>query len=212
MKRTIHRKLAAGLFILLTAAAPLFMGLPAAAVTNNSPATQNNPVGSKSATNCNSNQTATQITSGNNKGQWYCAASQNGGQPSNQQGGSTPSNGYTPPNGVQANNCQGNSCLKCHYSSNGCQDSAATPNAPCGQNGCDLVQKYVNPTINVLSIIVGLIAVISIISGALMYITASGDPQKTSNAKNRIQKTIFAFVAYIFLYAFLQFLVPGGVF
>jgi hypothetical protein len=74
------------------------------------------------------------------------------------------------------------------------------------------VKKYVNPTINVLSVIVGLVAVISIVAGAIQYITSTGDPQKTSAAKSRISKTIFALVAYAFLYAFLEFIIPGGVF
>jgi hypothetical protein len=93
-----------------------------------------------------------------------------------------------------------------------CGDTAANPDANCDQNGCDLVKKYVNPTINVLSIIVGLMAVISIIIGAIQYITSTGDPQKVSAAKGRISKTIFAFIAYAFLYAFLQFIIPGGIF
>lgn len=78
--------------------------------------------------------------------------------------------------------------------------------------GCDLVGKYLNPFINLLSVTFGLITVISLILGAIQYITSEGDPQKASRAKNRMVNTVFAILAYAVLYGFLQFLVPGGVF
>ena len=89
-----------------------------------------------------------------------------------------------------------------------CSDSAIQ----CDQGNCDLIAKYVNPILNVLTVAFGLIAVISLILGGIMYITSEGDPQKASRAKTRIFNTIVAVVAYMFLYAFLQFLIPGGAF
>jgi hypothetical protein len=86
------------------------------------------------------------------------------------------------------------------------------PTSPCNASGCDLIGKYVNPLINVLSVIFGLIAVISIILGGIQYSTSEGDPQKASQAKNRIAGTIMAIFAYALLYGFLQFLIPGGLF
>jgi hypothetical protein len=96
-------------------------------------------------------------------------------------------------------------------------DSAPTPSGEdpaikCSQNNCDFVGKYVNPAINLLSIAFGLIAVISIIMGGIQYTVSGGDPQKVTSAKQRIAKTIVAVLAYFVLYAFLQFLVPGGLF
>jgi hypothetical protein len=96
-----------------------------------------------------------------------------------------------------------------------CKDKAATSNPAnaCGTaKGCDLIDKYINPAINLLSVMFGLIIVISLISGALMYITSEGDPQKSANAKGRITKTIIALLAYAFMYGFLEFIVPGGAF
>lgn len=86
------------------------------------------------------------------------------------------------------------------------------PALTCVNDQCDLVARYVNPTINVLSASFGLIAVISIIMGAIQYSASEGDPQKAGAAKSRITNTILAVLAYLFLYAFLQFLVPGGIF
>ncbi len=91
----------------------------------------------------------------------------------------------------------------------GCEANAS---AVCGPDHCDLVAKYINPTINILSIAFGLIAVISIILGGIQYSASAGDPQKVTLAKKRITMTLMAIVAYIFTYAFLQFIVPGGLF
>lgn len=94
-----------------------------------------------------------------------------------------------------------------------CQDAAAKPGAVCDKaSGCDLIAKYVNPLINVLSVSFGIIAVISLIIAGIQYSASSGDPQAVSKAKDRILKTVFAIIAYFFLYSLLQFLVPGGVF
>jgi hypothetical protein len=103
-----------------------------------------------------------------------------------------------------------------------CKDSPASPSpsspssdptTPCNlTSGCDLIETYVNPFINLLSIAFGLIAVISIILGGIQYSASQGDPQKASQAKSRISNTMIAIFAYLFLYAFLQFLIPGGLF
>jgi hypothetical protein len=106
----------------------------------------------------------------------------------------------------QSNNASPSECGRCTTSN--CADSAAT----CSNNDCDLIQKYVNPFINIMSVVFGLIAIISLILGGISYTTSEGDPQKTSRAKSRIANTIFAIIGYIFLYSFLQFIVPGGVF
>lgn len=87
-----------------------------------------------------------------------------------------------------------------------------TPPTSCNASGCDLIAQYVNPTIDLLSAAFGLIAVISLILGGIQFSMSEGDPQKASQAKNRISNTIIAIVAYSLLYGFLQFLVPGGAF
>ena len=93
-----------------------------------------------------------------------------------------------------------------------CSDPAADANAKCDRDGCDLVKAYINPFIKVLSGLIGLIAAISLIMGGIQYSAAAGDPQKITAAKDRISKTIIALVMYMFLFAFLQFLIPGGAF
>jgi len=101
---------------------------------------------------------------------------------------------------------------------NQCPDAAASaasdPAMQCAQHQndkCDLFKKYLNPTINLLSALVGLVVVGSVIVGAIQYSASAGDPQKAAKAKGRIMNSVVALVAFIFLFAFLQWLIPGGI-
>lgn len=82
----------------------------------------------------------------------------------------------------------------------------------CKANACDLVEKYVNPAVNLVSGIFTLIAVISLMLGGIQYASSAGDAQKVTAAKKRISNTIYAIIAYAFLFTFLQWLIPGGLF
>lgn len=75
---------------------------------------------------------------------------------------------------------------------------------------CDLVTKYLNPFINFMAAFVGVAVVISLIIGGIQYSSSAGDPQKVGAAKNRIRNAIIALVTFLFLYALLNFLIPGG--
>lgn len=76
----------------------------------------------------------------------------------------------------------------------------------------ELFTAYINPFVAFLSAIAGIIIVISIIVGGLQYSSAGGDPGKVAAAKQRITNAIIALLFLIFLFAFLQWLVPGGLF
>lgn len=78
-------------------------------------------------------------------------------------------------------------------------------------DGCNIVGKYVNPLINFLTGLVGVVVAIMIIVGGIQYSSAGGDPGKVAAAKSRITNALLAIVAYIFLFAFLQWIVPGGI-
>jgi hypothetical protein len=79
-------------------------------------------------------------------------------------------------------------------------------------NKCDLINKYLNPFINFLAALVGVAVVASIIIGAIQYGGSAGDPAQVTAAKNRIRNAILALVTFLFLYALLNFLIPGGLF
>ena len=65
--------------------------------------------------------------------------------------------------------------------------------------------------INFLSVGVGVVVTIIVIIGGIQYASAGANPQAVMAAKKRIVNALLALVAYFFLFAFLQWLVPGGV-
>jgi hypothetical protein len=75
---------------------------------------------------------------------------------------------------------------------------------------CGLVDKYVVPVINFLAAMVGLIVTISIVIGGIQYSASGDDPQKVAAAKHRIINAILALGGFLFLWSFLQWVVPGG--
>ena len=74
------------------------------------------------------------------------------------------------------------------------------------------IAKDINQAVNFLSAFVGIVVVGSIILGGIQYAMAGDNPQAVSAAKQRIMNGLIALVAFMFTYAFLQWLVPGGVF
>ena len=100
-------------------------------------------------------------------------------------------------------NPDGSSSPAQKYSLTGCAS-----NIPA--NDCNIITKYLNPFIKILSVMVGIAVVIGIIIGGIQYAASAGDPQKAAGAKLRIRNAVIALLAYFFLYAFLKFLIPGG--
>ena len=80
----------------------------------------------------------------------------------------------------------------------------------CPKGDC-IIKDYINPAVKALSATAGVVAVISLVAAGIQYSSAGGDPSKVGAAKARIGKTIGAFLFFIFLYVFLNYLVPGGV-
>lgn len=75
-----------------------------------------------------------------------------------------------------------------------------------------LFAKYINPAVQLLSALVGVAVVSSIIYGGIEYIMSEGDPQKSAAGKQHITNGLVGLAAFILLYSFLQFIIPGGVF
>lgn len=65
---------------------------------------------------------------------------------------------------------------------------------------------------NILAAGVGIVVVVMIMIGGIQYTTSGGDPSKIAAAKSKITNAVIALVAFFFLYAFLQWITPGGIF
>jgi|SRR3989344_6325840 len=69
-----------------------------------------------------------------------------------------------------------------------------------------------NTIIAFLSGLVGVVIVGVIILGGIQYATAGDKAEAVSAAKQRIINGLIALIAYLFIFAFLQWLIPGGIF
>ena len=103
---------------------------------------------------------------------------------------------FVAPAAVSAQNtCVGNDCIQgglCHgaqtFDVNAQTENCVPPNENGGVNG--LVRKI----INILSVVVGIVAVIMIIIGGFRYITSGGSSEKVTAAKNTILYALIGLV------------------
>jgi len=66
--------------------------------------------------------------------------------------------------------------------------------------------------INILTAGIGVVAVGGLVYGSILYASAGGGPEQVKKAKTIITDIAIGLVAYAFMYAFLNFIVPGGLF
>jgi hypothetical protein len=67
-----------------------------------------------------------------------------------------------------------------------------------------------NLVINFLSAGVGIVIVGSIIYGGIQYSWAGNNANQVAAAKDRIQNALVALIVFFFIFAFLNYLIPGG--
>ncbi len=96
------------------------------------------------------------------------------------------------------------------YVESDCQGSSIRAGAEQGSDQHCGILNYLVIFINILSGLVGIVVVGSVIYGGIQYSMSAGDPQKVSAAKSRIRNAIIALLFFVFMYGFLNFLVPGG--
>ena len=76
----------------------------------------------------------------------------------------------------------------------------------------DCISKDIQIAANVLAIGVSLVITIMIVIAGLQYMTSRDNPQAIQAAKTKIINAVIALIAFVFIYAFLQWVVPGGIF
>jgi hypothetical protein len=86
-----------------------------------------------------------------------------------------------------------------------CTDRPITP-----QN-CGIV-GYIRLFADAITVVLGIVVAIMVVVGGIQYSTAGNNPQAVTAAKKRLSQAILAVAMYVFLFAFMQWLVPGGVF
>ena len=74
------------------------------------------------------------------------------------------------------------------------------------------IVKDLNVLVDFLSGVVGVAVVGTIVFGGIQYAAAGDNPQSVSAAKKRITNGLIALLGFIFAFALLQWLIPGGIF
>ena len=94
------------------------------------------------------------------------------------------------------------SCIACQ------NNKTPSDSANCLQN--NVIIRDLNDIVNILSGIVGVIVVGVIIAGGIQY-SMAGKPEAAAAARKRIINGLIALFAFIFIWAFLQWIIPGGI-
>ncbi len=98
-----------------------------------------------------------------------------------------------------------------------CVDGIVTSVIKCDSNGSgdiedSCVWSLLTQVINIMTAGIGLLAVGGVIYGSILYTTAGGSMDQTKQAIKIIQNVIIGLVAYAFMYSFLNYVIPGGLF
>jgi hypothetical protein len=93
----------------------------------------------------------------------------------------------------------------------GCKVEASCDSENLDSSNCG-IYRILLIAINLLSAMVGVVVVIMVIVGGIQYSSAGADPQKVAAARGKISNALLALVAYLFMFSFLQWVVPGGIF
>lgn len=97
--------------------------------------------------------------------------------------------------------------LECSVLPQGICDSADS-----GELASSGVWKLSIWIINILTVGVGIVAVAAIVFAGFLYTTARDDQAQTKKAIEMIRNTMIGLVIYVFMFAILQYLIPGGLF
>lgn len=87
-------------------------------------------------------------------------------------------------------------------------------------DGADPTQKITDSgiwgilmiAINILTAGVGILAVAGIVYGSILYASAGGSAEQIKKAMTVFTNVVIGIVAYAAMYAFLNFIIPGGIF
>jgi len=91
----------------------------------------------------------------------------------------------------------------------GCEGDKCKTN---NKDGCSALLDALFAIIRFLAAGVGIVVIGSVVFAGLQYSSARDDPSMVGKAKDRIMNSVYALLMYIFAYAILNFIIPGGFF
>lgn len=93
----------------------------------------------------------------------------------------------------------------------GCRD-IKTSLIECKTDSGTPIMGIIIQLINFLAVGVGIAVVGGIIWGGMLYASSNGDPSKTKQGVTVIINAVVGLLLFMFMYAIINYLVPGGVF
>jgi hypothetical protein len=95
-----------------------------------------------------------------------------------------------------------------------CCNGVVTSMITCDQSDSsgDGIWKILLLAINILTAGVGVVALGGIVYASILYTTAGGGTEQTKKAMEMIANVVIGLIAYVLMYAFLNYIVPGGLF
>ncbi|HET9850411.1 MAG TPA: pilin [Candidatus Saccharimonadales bacterium] len=103
-------------------------------------------------------------------------------------------------------------CLNINRSAGGGEDKFDNCLSQHAVSANNPISKDINIIVDFLSAGVGIFVTAMIIVGGIQYSIAGDNSTQTANAKKRIANAVIALVVFMFIFAFLQWLIPGGIF
>ncbi len=79
------------------------------------------------------------------------------------------------------------------------------------KENCGII-KYIYIFTNALSAMVGIVIIAMLVFAGIEWSTAGSDPQRVNAARGKIVNAVLALIVFIFAFALLQWLIPGGLF
>jgi hypothetical protein len=76
----------------------------------------------------------------------------------------------------------------------------------------NVIIKDLQIGVNFLSALVGIVVIGTIILGGTQYAMAGGSPDAVAKAKKRVTDGLIAFAIFLFIFAAVQWLIPGSIF
>lgn len=92
----------------------------------------------------------------------------------------------------------------------GSGDEASKPKTSILPDDLDVMGLLIM-TVWIMTAGVGVLAVGGIVWGAILYTTAGGNQEKTKKAIEIIRNVVIGLLLYVFMFAIVNFLIPGGV-
>ena len=97
----------------------------------------------------------------------------------------------------------------CPDGSKGVKTAILGNGCACDNGSGDSVINILLMVMDILTGLVGIVAVIGITIVGIQYLTAGGSEEKTRKAKRRLFEIVLGVVVYVLIYAVLKWLLPG---